>query len=166
MKIFSAFLLLALLLGLYTFVEPYWISIRELSFIDSDVPAAFEGTSIVFVSDIHHGPFFSLRRVKRLVERINRLQPDIVIFGGDYVHREEKYIVPCFEELRHVRAKRGKFGVLGNHDHWADSDRSLYWLDRTGQNIRHGCKPIYKGRYRIFIGTFKSENDRIKWSTV
>lgn len=27
-----------------------------------------------------------------------------------------------------------------------------YWLERTGQNIRHDCKPIYEGRDRILIG--------------
>ena len=31
-------------------------------------------------------------------------------------------------------------------------NRSLYWLERTGQNIRHDCKPIYDGSDRILIG--------------
>jgi hypothetical protein len=54
--------------------------------------------------------------------------------------------------LSKLAAKDGVYSVLGNHDHWADSERSLYWLERTGQNIRHACKPIDRGGDRLVIG--------------
>jgi predicted MPP superfamily phosphohydrolase len=54
--------------------------------------------------------------------------------------------------LSKLAAKDRVYSVLGNHDHWADSERSQYWLERTGQNIRHACKPIDRGGNRLFIG--------------
>lgn len=137
----------------YIFIEPHWIKIHRIRLVNQDLPASFDGTNIAFISDIHHGPYFSLRRVKRLVAKVNGLQPDIAIFGGDYVHRDAKYIVPCFGELRNVKAPLGKFGVLGNHDHWEGAaltrksmagagisllDNRAAWIYRDGARIKIG----------------------------
>lgn len=54
--------------------------------------------------------------------------------------------------LSKLEANHGGYSVLGNHHHWADSARSIYWLNRTGQNIRHQCKSIYMGSDRILMG--------------
>ena len=77
----------------------------------------------------------------------------IQIFGGDYVHRNAKYITPCFDELIHVKDLLGKFGVLGNHDHWEDApltrqnmkkagitilDNRAEWIVRDGKRIKIG----------------------------
>ncbi|PIE33235.1 metallophosphoesterase [candidate division KSB3 bacterium] len=141
-----------LLLG-YTFIEPYWLIVNTIPFVSSDIPPSFDGTTIVFVSDIHHGPFFGRWRVANLVERINRLQPDIVVFGGDYVHRHAKYIVPCFKELRHVTAPLGVFGVLGNHDHWEDAELTRQQMSRAGITILDNLATwIVQGQERIKIG--------------
>jgi uncharacterized protein len=53
--------------------------------------------------------------------------------------------------MAQLEAERGVFSVLGNHDHWADTDRSLYWLDRAGQNLRHRVIPIEKDGKRIWL---------------
>jgi len=102
-RIFKIFLITSIslmLLLIYCHLESRWIKIKRVELTSTDIPQSFSGKKIVFVSDIHHGPFFSIERVKNLVERINNLQPDLVLLGGDYVHREPKYIVPVFDELK------------------------------------------------------------------
>lgn len=143
---------LGLLLA-YTFVEPHWIKKKTISIVSSEVPVHFQNTKIVFVSDIHHGPFLSLRRVKKVVGRVNSLEPDIILLGGDYVHRDSKYIEPCFRELKKLKAPFGVYGVLGNHDHWEDPkltrqcmaeagihliDNRSYWVEKDGERIKIG----------------------------
>jgi predicted MPP superfamily phosphohydrolase len=140
------------LLG-YTFFEPYWLKVNKIDVRDRDIPYAFEGITIAFVTDIHHGPYFSRKRVRRFVEKLNHLRPDIVIFGGDYVHRDRQYIVPCFDELRQVQAPLGKFGVLGNHDHWASAPLTRQNMNKTGITILDNQATwIVKGAERIKIG--------------
>ncbi len=117
-KSFQLLLLSALLLLAYTFLEPYFLIVSTEHFRHPDIPKAFDGTKIVFISDVHHGPFFSLKRVRKTVERINALKPDIILLGGDYVHREPKYIEPFFREAASLKAPLGVYAVLGNHDHW------------------------------------------------
>ena len=145
--------LLLILLGSYVIVEPYLIEDIVVEIIDEDIPAAFVDTKLVFVSDIHHGPFFGISRVKKLVRTINAKNPDIILLGGDYVHRSPEYIEPCFNELRKLRAPLGVYGVLGNHDHWEDAtqtwnsmektgivllDNSALWIEKDGGRIKVG----------------------------
>lgn len=147
------FILIALLLGAYSFMEPFWVKEKVSIIADDDIPQQFNNTKIVFISDIHHGPFFSNTRVNRLVKRINDLRPDIILLGGDYVHRSPDYIKPCFEALRGLEATFGVYGVLGNHDHWEDADLTrdcmteagihlidnrAYWIEKNGARIKIG----------------------------
>ncbi len=142
-----------LLLLTYALLEPYWLTVQEVRIVDPDLPIAFDGMRIAFLVDIHHGPYFSLGRVKNAVEMTNQLQPDMVMLGGDYVHRDARYIVPCFGQLARLEAPLGKYGVLGNHDHWEDAvltsqsmieagiewvNNRAVWVERDGQRIKIG----------------------------
>ena len=150
--LFSLFVI-AIAVLLYTLMEPYWVKIHPIQVVDRDIPASFEGTRIAFVADIHHGPYFSLQRVKRLVADINGLQADMVIFGGDYVHRDAKYIIPCLHELQDVNAPLGKFGVLGNHDHWESAPLTRQSMTTAGITLLDNhAQWIVKAGARIKIG--------------
>ena len=67
----------------YAHIETRWIKTNHIIITDKDIPPSFENFNIVFISDIHHGPLFSIERVRKLVNKINRLNPEIVILGGD-----------------------------------------------------------------------------------
>lgn len=112
-----ALLVLIVVLLAYGFAETYRIEIKEYAFGDPDLPAAFDGTRIVLVTDVHRGPFFSQDRVRSLVEMVTALEPDLVVLGGDYVFLGTKYAASCFAELGKLEAPLGRFAVLGNHDY-------------------------------------------------
>jgi len=152
-KTWLCVLAFVILLVAYAFLEPYWLTVREVHIVDPDIPESFDGTRIAFLTDIHHGPDFSLARVRRAVERTNQLHPDIILLGGDYVYGDPKYIVPCFAELARLEATIGKFGALGNHDHYQDAvltsqtmveagiewiNNRAQWVSRNGQRIKIG----------------------------
>jgi predicted MPP superfamily phosphohydrolase len=92
--------------------------------------------------------------VEGIVGTANSLRTDVIVCTGDYVHERNTIgeIEKVWPILSKLEARHGVFSVLGNHDHWADRDRSLYWLERAGQDIRHDCKAIYQGTDRILIG--------------
>ncbi|MGI5939815.1 MAG: metallophosphoesterase [Thermoleophilia bacterium] len=100
----------------YTFIEPFWIQVKHYTYSSTDVPAAFDDTRIVFLTDIHRGPFFSEDRVRRLVDRVNTMAPDIIMLGGDYASDGEDE-ASCLAQLTHLRAPLGRYAVLGNHDY-------------------------------------------------
>ncbi|HEX8203285.1 MAG TPA: metallophosphoesterase, partial [Isosphaeraceae bacterium] len=116
-----------------------------------NLPRAFVGSTIAFLSDIHHGPFVPLGYIRDVVSTVNALEPEVVALGGDYVHKHRKYITPGIAELGRLEAKLGRFAVLGNHDHWEGPEETRaaladagidvvtnagVWLERGGQRLR------------------------------
>jgi len=137
----------------YSYLESRWIKIKKIEINSNDIPHSFIGKKIVFISDIHHGPYLSIKRVENIVNKINKLEPDIILLGGDYVHRDPKYIIPVFNKLKKLKAKNGIYGVLGNHDHWEneeltkkmmlendfkDCDNRSYWVKIGNDSIKIG----------------------------
>ena len=127
--------LTGLILLAYSSFETRWIKITPVIIESQDIPTSFDGKRIVFVSDIHHGTSLSIERVKKLVERINNLKPDIIILGGDYSSREDKYIEPLFDELKNLKCKCGVFGVMGNHDYFVNGGLTKKMMARNGIKI-------------------------------
>ena len=106
----------------------------------ADLPAAFDGYRIVHFSDLHVGSFGSdTRFVRRLVERINREEPDAVAFTGDIVNSSYEELAPFGSLLSQIRARDGVYSVIGNHDYseynrWPTRDgaaRSLAEIERA-----------------------------------
>jgi predicted MPP superfamily phosphohydrolase len=106
------------------------------------LPREFAGLRIAFLADIHRGPFMSERRVARLVHLTNTERPDLIVLGGDYVHRNRKYIPSVWRELAGLHAPLGVYAVLGNHDHWEGADLShkaiahAHITDLTNRHVR------------------------------
>lgn len=72
---------------------------------------------VVQLTDIHIGPFYPRYKVARLVRKVNRLAPDVVVFTGDLYDRFIKYRrEDAAEPLAALKAPLGKFAVWGNHD--------------------------------------------------
>lgn len=134
-KIVLILMLLGIVFLLYCYCESYWIKTSNLEIKSSAIPAAFNNKTIVFISDVHHGPYFSVARVKKLVERINAIKPDIILLGGDYVSRDSCYILPFFDELKNLQAPLGIYAVLGNHDHWLSAKQTHELMTRNGIHL-------------------------------
>lgn len=101
--------------------------VERVSLALRNLPAAFDGTTVAFVTDTHHGPGVGLDYLAEVVAMTNALRPDLVALGGDYVQRarfhhlqrpgsHQGYIAPGVGVLGELRAPLGRFAVLGNHD--------------------------------------------------
>ena len=113
---FSVFLLLMALIVGYMFIEPYLVEVKEITIQSDQIPANFDGKKIVYLSDFHVGPYYSLDRLDNLVNQVNAMDPDIILLGGDYVSGEDTYINATFDELNKLQAPLGVYAVLGNSD--------------------------------------------------
>lgn len=108
-----------LLAGYARYVEPYMLITRTVTVeATKHVPEC----TIVFFSDTHFGKDYSEKNVERIVKRINRSEPDLVIFGGDFLDnyardREKLDLEYIGAELSKIEASYGKFAVWGNHDY-------------------------------------------------
>ncbi len=94
------------------------IVVREYDFVLDNLPPAFDGFRILYLSDLHIDGNPDL--LQAVLDRTKEVEVDICVFGGDYRMAVYGAIQPALRSLRQivkqVRAAEGIFGILGNHD--------------------------------------------------
>lgn len=135
-------------------IERNLLQVNHYKIYLSNLPRNFDGFTIAHLTDLHLGTLVSESFISGVIQKTNELKTDVIVCTGDYVHERNttQEIDKVWPLLSKLRARHGVFSVLGNHDHWADTERSLNWLNRTGQNIRHRCAAVYQGNERIVFG--------------
>jgi predicted MPP superfamily phosphohydrolase len=132
--------------------------VKEVTYSHPRLPKGFDGYRIVQLSDIHTGSWVGNQKaIAELVERVNALQPDLILFTGDLVNQRAVELEGFQSILAGLHARDGVYSVLGNHDygryyHWkspADEaanldslrakEREMGWtlLDNDHRILRH-----------------------------
>lgn len=94
------------------------IDVKEVEVDIPNLPASFQGYRIAQISDIHTGTFGTdTTFLDRVVDKINSLHPDIVLFTGDIVNRHASELKPFTATLSKLSAPDGVWSVMGNHDY-------------------------------------------------
>ncbi|MDE6308632.1 MAG: metallophosphoesterase [Muribaculaceae bacterium] len=125
------------ILGLFCFltmwygalINRYSIDVNEVTVEIKDLSKAFDGYRIVQISDFHVGTYGNdTTFVHQVVERINSLHPDAVLFTGDIVNRHAQELQPFIKTLSQVKAPGGVYAILGNHDYgsYYDCDSPIH----------------------------------------
>jgi uncharacterized protein len=111
---------------------PAWLSgisraqphvIQQLDVAVRGWPRTTRPLTVAFLSDLHVGSHSGdLKRLRALVAEVCKLQPDLVLHGGDFLpwkHAYGRKVPPLIigRILRRLQAPLGQFGVLGNHDY-------------------------------------------------
>jgi predicted MPP superfamily phosphohydrolase len=101
-------------------------------------PSGTPPIRLLLISDVHvAGPDMPPARLRRIVDRINRLDPDIVLIAGDLVSDKrlathhyslDEAVAP----LAGLRPRLATVAVLGNHDHWRNASAARRALARAG----------------------------------
>jgi len=99
------------------------------------LPPQLDGLTIVQMSDIHSGMFMTEAQMDEHVRISNELQPDIVALTGDFVATNKDQVPPFINSMSRLRAKRGVYGCLGNHDMFGNAAEMI---DRGF--VQHGLK--------------------------
>ena len=94
------------------------MEITETEIVSPDIPASFDGYRIVQLSDLHVGTWGKdTAFVSSLVDEVNALKPDVVVFTGDIVNRQTSELSPFVSVLKRLKAPDGTYAILGNHDY-------------------------------------------------
>jgi predicted MPP superfamily phosphohydrolase len=117
MKLFKAFLHLT---GLYKRGQrnAEQIILRDISLSFDDLPQAFDGFTILHLSDLHLDCQDGLE--DRILNLLDNRTVDLCVLTGDYrtpLHGLHKHIIERLKYLiDNINSRHGFIGVLGNHD--------------------------------------------------
>ncbi|MEO4054441.1 metallophosphoesterase [Solibacillus sp. CAU 1738] len=134
-KILKLILLLAVV-GVFvfiyaTFIEPKLLVVKshEFSYITQKQE---NGTSlkIAHFTDTQIGDFFSMDQFEKVVKKINKQKPDLIVFTGDLfdMGATEAEVQEIITLLKEMKAPYGKFAVYGNHDVGGGMERNYEGL--------------------------------------
>lgn len=98
-----------------------------------ELDPVFDGFSIAHITDIHLGQWISKKRLKGVMELVNKQSPDIVAITGDFVSYAIDHVVEDLTNcLKMLNPKNESIAVLGNHDHWLGADKIRNVLKNSG----------------------------------
>lgn len=139
-------------------IERHWIDVTHRDVALRGLPADFDGMRVVHLSDIHMDYFTESFFLRRVVERINQLNPDAVFVTGDFVTSSDwarpsapESAWQCAQILKGLACER-VYAVLGNHDVIVGAAKVISALQSNGINVlRNSFLPIERGRGRIWV---------------
>lgn len=107
-------IILAIAFGGWRALHPVYRQVTLTT--DKPLPRPYK---IAFISDMHLGTVLGKNYAAELVQKVNAVQPDLVLFGGDliddsldYVKREGSYL-----PLADLKTACGVYAIFGNHDY-------------------------------------------------
>lgn len=120
-RIINMLMLLVILVGVMgiytTFIERNLLSTKKYGITINE--KSNDNLKIIQFTDTHLGEYFSLDNLERVVKKINKQKPDVVIFTGDLMDNASLYdhIYEISEVLSKIEAKIGKYAIYGNRDY-------------------------------------------------
>lgn len=115
-------------------------------------PANFKRLNIVAASDIHLGTIIGRNRFCNIVNKINSLKPDIVLFPGDIVDEDLGPVVKqnLGDALTKIKSKYGVYAITGNHEYIGGVEgASKYLEDHNVVMLRDSVVKINESLYII-----------------
>ena len=113
------------------FFGRYYQEIKSVTIACKGLPKAYDGFRIVQISDLHlEGWKGHEDELLGIVNEINALKPDAIVFTGDLISLDESELKPFIPILRQLKSPNGVVSIMGNHD-YLPYNRSLSDKDRA-----------------------------------
>lgn len=129
----TTIIIILLLLTAISFIYMRYIAtsgfiVKEYNITNEKLPESFNGFKIAHLSDIHYASM-GKEKLDKVVQEVNIMKPDIIVFTGDLYDRfsnlTEDMKEKIIESLSKLEAPFGKYAVSGNHDYEHDGYQEI-----------------------------------------
>jgi predicted MPP superfamily phosphohydrolase len=114
--------------------EVFRVDLAQRSLVLSRLPAAWDGLTILHLSDLHFCGTPDRLFFRHVFEHCRNWDPDLVAITGDIVDSEwhHRWVLPL---LGRLRWRVAAFAILGNHDSWFEHRAVRRRLQRLGMHV-------------------------------
>ncbi|MBU3916188.1 metallophosphoesterase, partial [bacterium] len=125
----------------------------EITIPFDHLPSDLEGFRIAQISDLHVGPTIKHDFVRSMVDRVNTLDADLVVFTGDLANDKVSYLIADIAPLANLKSRYGNYFITGNHEYYTGVES---WLRETHNlgfiNLLNDFRVIEHKSSRLVLG--------------
>ncbi len=124
--------ILSIAINTYGLFEAKHLCTEHLSIKTDKLPNGVSRIRIAQISDLHLGAIVRDSIVEKVIQRVNKEAPDIIVSTGDLVDGLIKHIEHLPEKLRELEAPLGKYAVMGNHETYGGARHTIKFTEDSG----------------------------------
>ena len=126
--------------------------VKEETISVNHLPDGADGLTVAVLADLHVDGITRADRIRKIVERTNALNPDIVIIAGDFVDGTVPVHGDDLRPLADLKARYGVFGVPGNHEYYSGYEEWMEFLPTLGIRMLHNEHVLTGGDAVVLAG--------------
>lgn len=159
-KILFFIIFILIIILLYSrFIGTKGLKVKEYKIVNENFTDNFYGLKIVHITDLHYGNTTNKSDLKKIVDKVNLIKPDIIVFTGDLL--DEKLNNEELEEfksiLNNMKSNIKKYAVNGNHD-----ENFSEILKETGfTDLNNNYDSLYNSNNSVILFSGINTNDDI-----
>ena len=131
-------LLLSMVICVYGYFEAWNIHTEKVLIKTAKIPEAVGRLRIAQISDVHIGLIIREGKLKKVIEEVKKVEPDILVSTGDLVDGQINKIGELSTLLEDVNPRYGKFAITGNHEFYAGLDQAIDFTEKAGFTVLRG----------------------------
>jgi predicted MPP superfamily phosphohydrolase len=102
------------------------------------LPPGADGLVVAQLSDLHLGTLIGEGRLEAVIAQIDAMDADVIAITGDLVDADVELVRTMLPTLERLRAPRGVFAVLGNHERFVGAKASRSLMREAGFDVLEG----------------------------
>ena len=118
-KILFFIIFILIIILLYSrFIGTKGLKVKEYKIVNENFTDNFYGLKIVHITDLHYGNTTNNSDLKKIVDKVNLIKPDIIVFTGDLLDKDlnNEELEEFKDILNNMKSNIKKYAVNGNHD--------------------------------------------------
>jgi len=138
-----------LLLGGAAWMEAHNLGVTRLEIPLKGLLPEMDGFSLVQLSDLHFGMLTENGKLSRVFDRVNELNPGLIVITGDLVDEGVSHMEEMAEPLKRLKSRYGVLAITGNHEYYAGVKRAVEIMRSAGVEVLRNEIKVLPGGLQV-----------------
>jgi predicted MPP superfamily phosphohydrolase len=130
----------AILAGIYGLINARWLRVKRITVKLPNLPPSWRGRVAALVSDVHLGHVNGARFMRRIIDRLQRLAPDVIFLTGDLYDGTKIDALAVAAPWKDITPPLGSYFVTGNHEEFSDPLQYIHAVRGAGVRVLNNEK--------------------------